>query len=131
MAGRGRERSGRDRRTGTWRSGSLQAVLRAVGGGFIFATPLLYTMEMWWIGSTAELWKLMLFLWVAALISLGLARSRSGGFKDETNHVASLEQAVDGVAIGLVGAVIALTGARPVFGPKYRNWFPEEIRPLH
>jgi putative integral membrane protein (TIGR02587 family) len=107
-AGPGREWSGRDRRPITWRS-ELQDVLRAIGGGFIFATPLLYTMEMWWIGSTAELWKLMLFLGVAALISLGLAHSRSGGFKEETNHVASIEQAVDGVAIGLVGAVIVLT----------------------
>jgi putative integral membrane protein (TIGR02587 family) len=107
-AGSGRERSGRDRRKGTW-SGELQGVLRAVGGGFIFATPLLYTMEMWWIGSTAELWKLMLFLGVAALISLALAHSRSGGFKAETNHFASVEQAVDGVAMGLVGAVIVLT----------------------
>jgi putative integral membrane protein (TIGR02587 family) len=87
----------------------LQDVLRAVGGGFIFATPLLYTMEMWWIGSTAELWKLLLFLLVAALISLALARSRSGGFKEETSSFASIEQAVDGVAMGLIGAVIVLT----------------------
>ena len=72
-AGPGTERSGRDRREGTW-SGELQGVLRAVGGGFIFATPLLYTMEMWWIGSTAELWKLMLFLGVAALTAIGTVR---------------------------------------------------------
>jgi putative integral membrane protein (TIGR02587 family) len=65
-------------------------------------------MEMWWIGSTAELWKLTLFLGVAALISLSLAHSRSGGFKEETSHLASLEQAVDGVAMGLLGAVIVL-----------------------
>src|SRR5919107_797929 len=91
-----------------WRD-ELNDVLRAVSGGFIFATPLLYTMEMWWIGTTAELWKLLLFLCVAALITFGLARSRSGGFKEETTRFASLEQAVDGVAVGLVGAVIVLT----------------------
>src|SRR5829696_1492653 len=94
--------------TGSWRK-ELQDILRAVSGGFIFATPLLYTMEMWWIGTTAELWKLMLFLGVAALIIFALARSRSGGFKEETSRFASLEQVVDGVAIGLVGAVIVLT----------------------
>jgi putative integral membrane protein (TIGR02587 family) len=91
-----------------WRD-ELGGILRAVSGGFIFATPLLYTMEMWWIGTTAELWKLLLFLGIAALITFGLARSRSGGFKEETSRFSSLEQALDGVAIGLVGAVIVLT----------------------
>jgi putative integral membrane protein (TIGR02587 family) len=91
-----------------WRD-ELGGILRAVSGGFIFATPLLYTMEMWWIGTTAELWKLLLFLGVAALITFGLARSRSGGFKAETTRFASLEQAADGVAVGLVGAVVVLT----------------------
>src|SRR5829696_5433985 len=102
------ERSQRQGRGGSW-GNELQGILRAISGGFIFATPLLYTMEMWWIGTTAELWKLLLFLGVAALIIFALARSRSGGFKEETSRFASLEQAVDGVAIGLVGAVIVLT----------------------
>ena len=104
----GRQRGRREHRKGSWGK-ELQDVLRAVSGGFIVATPLLYTMEMWWIGTTAELWKLMLFLGVAALVSLGLARSRSGGFKEESSRFASLEQAIDGVAVGLVGAVIVLT----------------------
>ena len=91
-----------------WRD-EIDSILRAASGGFIFATPLLYTMEMWWIGTTAELWKLLLFLGIAALITFGLARSRSGGFKEETSRFSSLEQALDGVAIGLVGAVVVLT----------------------
>jgi putative integral membrane protein (TIGR02587 family) len=93
---------------GGWRD-ELGDILRAVSGGFIFATPLLYTMEMWWIGTTAELWKLTLFLGVAALITFALAHSRSGGFMEETSRFASVEQAIDGVAIGLVGAAIVLT----------------------
>jgi putative integral membrane protein (TIGR02587 family) len=107
-AGSLRQRRLREHPQGSWR-GELQDILRAVSGGFIFATPLLYTMEMWWIGTTAELWKLMLFLGFAALISLALARTRSGGFKEETSRFATLEQAADGVAIGLVGALIVLT----------------------
>src|SRR5829696_5638885 len=107
-AGPEMEMQQRQGRSGSWGK-ELQDILRAVSGGFIFATPLLYTMEMWWIGTTAELWKLMLFLGVAALITFALARSRSGGFKDETSRFASLEQAIDGVAVGLVGAVIVLT----------------------
>ena len=92
---------------GSWRA-ELDDILRAVSGAFIFATPLLYTMEMWWIGMTAELWKLLLFLGVAFLICLGLAHTRSGGFKEDTSLFATIEQAVDVVAVGLVGAVVVL-----------------------
>lgn len=94
-------------RPGSWRD-ELGDILRAIGGGFIFAIPLLYTMEMWTIGTTAELWKLLVFLGVALLISLALARSRSGGFKEETHPFAAVEQAVDGVAVGIIGAAIVL-----------------------
>src|SRR5215204_4381688 len=101
------ERTQRQGRSGSW-GNELQGMLRAVSGGFIFATPLLYTMEMWWIGTTAELWKLLLLLGFAFLISLGLAHSRTGGFKEETGWFATVEQTVDVVAVGLVGAVIVL-----------------------
>jgi putative integral membrane protein (TIGR02587 family) len=104
---RDRERSQRHWRAGSWRD-ELHDILRAVSGGFIFATPLLYTMEMWWIGITAELWKLLLFLGIAFLISLGLAHSRTGGFKEESGWFATIEQAVDVVAVGLIGAVVVL-----------------------
>lgn len=89
-------------------SEELGDILRAIGGGFIFAIPLLYTMELWTIGATAELWKLLLFLGIAFLISLGLARSREGGFKEATDPFATLEQAADGVAVGIVGAAVVL-----------------------
>jgi putative integral membrane protein (TIGR02587 family) len=106
-AGAGAERTQRRRRTGSWRN-ELDDILRAASGGFIFATPLLYTMEMWWIGTTADVRKLLLFLGIAFLISLGLAHTRSGGFNEESGRFASLEQAIDGIAIGLVGAVVVL-----------------------
>ena len=86
----------------------LRDVFRAIGGGFIFAIPLLYTMELWTIGATADLWKLLLFLAIAFLISLGLAHSRGGGFKEDTDAFATFEQAVDGVAVGIVSAAIVL-----------------------
>ena len=86
----------------------LRDVFRGIGGGFIFAIPLLYTMELWTIGATADLWKLLLFLAIAFLISLGLAHSRGGGFKEDTDAFATFEQAVDGVAVGIVSAAIVL-----------------------
>jgi putative integral membrane protein (TIGR02587 family) len=95
------------RPTSSWRD-ELGDFLRAFSGGFIVAIPLLYTMEMWSLGATAELWKLLLFLGIAFLISLALAHSRAGGFKQQTDRFATVEQAVDVVAIGVVGAVVVL-----------------------
>ena len=92
---------------GSWRD-EFRDLLRAASGGFIFAVPLLYTMEMWEIGVTAELWKLLLFLGVAFAINLGLAHSHNGGFKEETDWFATIEQAVDTLAVGLVGGAIVL-----------------------
>ena len=94
-------------RTGSW-SDELNDFLRAFSGAFIFAIPLLYTMEMWWIGISADLWKMLVSLVGAFFISFGLAHSRTAGFKDKTDRFASLEQAVDVLAVGLVGSVVVL-----------------------
>jgi putative integral membrane protein (TIGR02587 family) len=105
------QRGGKRRRdeveSGSWRD-EMTDFLRAVSGGFIFAIPLIYTLETWAIGAVAELWKLLLFLALAFLIGLALATSRSGGFKEETSRLATIEQAVDVVAVGLIGAGVVL-----------------------
>jgi len=92
---------------GSWRD-EIRDLLRAASGGFIFAVPLLYTMEMWEIGVTAELWKLLLFLGVAFAINLALAHSHNGGFKEDTDWFATIEQAVDTLAVGLVAGALVL-----------------------
>ena len=51
---------------------------------------------------------LFLFLRVPVLISVGQACLRTGGFKKVTGLLATIEQAVDGNAVGLVGAVVVL-----------------------
>jgi putative integral membrane protein (TIGR02587 family) len=107
MMSRASGRSESEYERGSWRD-EIQDLLRAASGGFIFAVPLLYTMEMWEIGVTAELWKLLLFLGVAFAINLGLAHSHSGGFKAETDWFATIEQAVDTLAVGLVGGALVL-----------------------
>jgi putative integral membrane protein (TIGR02587 family) len=107
MMARDSGRSERDYERGSWRD-EIQDLLRAASGGFIFAVPLLYTMEMWEIGVTAELWKLLLFLGVALALNLGLAHSHGGGFKAETNWFSTIEQAVDTLAVGLVGGTVVL-----------------------
>ena len=53
--------------------------MRALAGAYLFGIPLLYTMEMWWIGTFAPLLNLALFLVVA--FSLNLTLAHLSGFK--------------------------------------------------
>jgi putative integral membrane protein (TIGR02587 family) len=80
--------------------------VRAFSGAFLFAMPLLFTMEMWWLGNSANLWKLLTLLVVALVANLGLARF--AGFREERGFGLAVDQAVDAVAVGVVGSIIVL-----------------------
>jgi putative integral membrane protein (TIGR02587 family) len=90
---------------GPWRRESI-ALARAFGGAFLFGVPLLFTMEMWWIGSYADLWKLGAFLLLAFLANVALAHF--AGFRDDRVRGAALDQAVDAVAVGIVASIVVL-----------------------
>ena len=59
--------------------------------------PLLFTMEMWWLGPLVPPWKLLALLGVALLANLGLAYF--AGFKQERGFLSHLEQAVDALPV--------------------------------
>jgi putative integral membrane protein (TIGR02587 family) len=81
--------------------------IRALSGAFLFGVPLLYTMEMWWIGSYSELWRLGVFLALALVLNFSLARF--AGFKQEPPTLArSVNETVDAVAVGLLASTIVL-----------------------
>jgi putative integral membrane protein (TIGR02587 family) len=82
------------------------AFIRAFAGAFIFGIPLLFTMEMWWIGEYADAWKLLAFLGIALLANVGLAFA--AGFKRETTFLSHIDEAIDAMAVGIVGATIVL-----------------------
>lgn len=84
----------------------LKDFTRAFSGAYIFGIPLLFTMEMWWIGEYAELWKLLAFLLVALAANFGF--SYAAGFKREHGLDAALQQAVEAVAVGIVAAIVML-----------------------
>jgi putative integral membrane protein (TIGR02587 family) len=46
------------------------SVLRAAAGALLGALPLLYTMEMWWLGETTPSWLVLLMLAVSVVIVL-------------------------------------------------------------
>ncbi|MDV2994589.1 MAG: hypothetical protein N4J56_004243 [Chroococcidiopsis sp. SAG 2025] len=77
-------------------------LMPGASGGFLFGIPLLYTMEVWQIGSTAQPPKMLVIL--AVTFAIAFLINRTAGFrKGKTDP--PLEAAIDSVeaiAIGLV-----------------------------
>ena len=90
---------------GSWGS-EAAAFVRAFAGAFLFGVPLLFTMEVWWLGTYSDLWKLLVMLAVAFLANLGL--TYVSGFKRDRTFAMSIDQAIDVVAVGIVAATVTL-----------------------
>jgi putative integral membrane protein (TIGR02587 family) len=90
---------------GPWAQ-EMDDFVRAFSGAYIFGIPLLFTMEMWWIGEYGDLWKLLVFLAVGFLVNLGL--TYAAGFKRESTFRSTFNQAVDAMAVGVVAALAML-----------------------
>jgi putative integral membrane protein (TIGR02587 family) len=84
----------------------LNDFIRAFAGAYIFGIPLLFTMEMWWLGEFVDQWKLLVFVGVAILANLGL--TYVAGFKRESTFVTTVDEAIDAVAVGVVAATVML-----------------------
>jgi putative integral membrane protein (TIGR02587 family) len=84
----------------------LNEYLRGLSGAFLLGIPLLYTMEMWWIGEYLGTPHLLGLLAFALLINYALASV--GGFRRSKPIMGNLEEALDAVAIGALGSVIVL-----------------------
>jgi putative integral membrane protein (TIGR02587 family) len=88
-----------------WRREAL-AFVRGLGGAYLFGIPLLYTMEMWWIGTLAGLGQLLLLL--AMTFALNLVLAYFSGFKHNRTFIGDVEEAIDAVAIGAVASTVML-----------------------
>lgn len=80
--------------------------VRAFAGAYIFGVPLLFTMEMWWIGEYISPYRLMAFLGTALIMTLGL--TYAVGFKRQTTFITTIDEAIDAVAVGLVAGIVML-----------------------
>lgn len=100
--------AGRDRHG--WRREG-RALIRGVAAGSIIGIPLLYTMEMWWHGTTiSEVHILML---MAAALGANFLFCLFSGFRDELSVREALSGSVTAVALGMGVslAVLLLIGA--------------------
>ena len=89
----------------SWRE-ELRGLVRAFSGAFLFGIPLLYTLEMWWLGDLSGPGHLLITLGITLAANFGLVTA--AGFKDGRSLFSRIEQTMDAVAVGAVGAAIVL-----------------------
>jgi putative integral membrane protein (TIGR02587 family) len=89
---------------------SLQEYGRGVAGGLIFSLPLLFTMEMWWIGFIAHPARLALGLLATFVLLLGY--NRFAGLRNDASFGEVVIDSVEELGIGLVvsAAILFLLG---------------------
>jgi len=90
--------------------------VRGFSGGLLFGIALLYTMEVWWIGSHTSPRQMVGLL--AMTFAIVVALNRVAGFRSEEDHttVDAVLDAVDAVAMGLLVSLLVLLVVREV-GP--------------
>ncbi|MEH2305213.1 TIGR02587 family membrane protein [Nostoc sp.] len=91
-----------------WRS-EINDIIRGACGGFLFGIPLLYTMEVWWIGSRAKP-QLMMMAIALMFIVVYLLNQTEGFRKRRYNWLApqAAMDTVEAIAIGLACSTFVL-----------------------
>jgi len=92
----------------------LQAVVRGAAGGFLFGVPLLYTVEVWSIGSSTGAWWLLAVLGATLLVAWLLTQVE--GFRQtlSLHPLEAVMESVEAVGIGVVCAAVALVLLRRI-----------------
>lgn len=85
----------------------LVCLIRGACGGFLFAVPIIYTMEVWWLGHTMPTHQALGFLAFGYVLALGL--NLFSGFRADTRLREVFGDAIVALALGIVVAVVMLT----------------------
>lgn len=89
-----------------WRT-EFDAFARAFGGAALFGMPLLFTMEMWWIGEFQPRAHLIAFVVLAFVVNVALARM-SGFRPDYGDWTRDVSEAVEAMAVGILLSLAVL-----------------------
>lgn len=97
----------------SWRK-EVNDLIRGASGGFLFGIPLIYTMEVWWIGSYTEPPVMLLVLGITFAILFLL--NRTDGFRQVSpdNPKEALADSVEELAIGIVCTTLILILLREI-----------------
>src|SRR3712207_5320246 len=97
----------KNRRSSAW-STEFDDIIRGASGGFLFGIPLLYTMEVWWIGSYTKPPRLLVAIACSFIVVFLLTRTE--GFR-KTKDIRFIDAAMDSIealALGIVCTVCIL-----------------------
>lgn len=101
------------RRSGEWQR-EVNDVLRGAAGGFLFGTPLIYTMEVWWIGSYTNPPKMLGAMLATFVVTYFL--NRTDGFRkfSSERRGETFRDSVECLALGILGTGLILTLLREI-----------------
>ncbi len=85
---------------------SLQEYGRGLAGGLLFSLPLLYTMEVWWIGFIAHPHRLTALLGFTFVLLLGY--NRFAGLRHDADWIEVAIDSVEELGLGLVTSTAVL-----------------------
>lgn len=93
--------------TSMWRR-ELDDVVRGMSGGFLFGIPLIYTMEVWWIGASTSAPRMLGALLFSFVVVLLLVRTAGFRRKRDVRLADALYDSLEALAIGLVACLLLL-----------------------
>ncbi|QKQ75073.1 TIGR02587 family membrane protein [Nostoc sp. TCL240-02] len=96
------------RQKDVWRS-EINDIIRGACGGFLFGIPLLYTMEVWWIGSLAK--SQLMMMAIAFMFIVVYLLNQTEGFRKRRYSWLAPQAAMDtveAIAIGLACSAFVL-----------------------
>jgi putative integral membrane protein (TIGR02587 family) len=96
-----------------WRT-EFSDLIRGASGGFLFGIPLLYTMEVWWIGSFISPLRMLLALVFTFLVVFFLTQTAGFRRSGTVNSIDSLMDTVEALAIGIVCSGLVLILLREI-----------------
>jgi putative integral membrane protein (TIGR02587 family) len=88
--------------------------IRGASSGFLFGIPLLYTMEVWWIGSYAEPLQMLIALLTNFVVVFLLIRTEGFRGTVDTKMRDALMDSVETLAIGFVCTALILVLLREI-----------------
>ncbi len=88
------------RHKNVWRS-EINDIIRGACGGFLFGTPLLYTMEVWWIGSLAK--PQLMMMAIALMFIVVFLLNQTEGFRKRRYNWQIQQAAMDTVEAMAIG----------------------------
>ncbi len=87
-------------------SDSLKEYARGITGGLLFSLPLLYTMEVWWLGFSIQPYQLLIYIVITFLLLLGY--NNYAGVHEDATWKEVVIDSIEEIGIGFILSIIVL-----------------------